>query len=639
MTPRPVDHSATAVVQPHDGGSSAPNPPTTSGLTIPALPSQAAGFRALTRALPNGMTCGQAIMGAVSAMAINVGADVEVEQGLEVRVNDGTRLCADVYRPRAPGPHPVLVVRTPYDKLNGGATTYCNAAWYAAHGYIVVVQDVRGRHASQGTFYPLVNEEADGAPTVDWAAALPGSNGRVGMYGGSYPGWVQLAAAVSRPRSLYAIAPANIAADGHRWAWRDGAFNLAFALSWGIVEIGTTIAARHDHAEFRNQLREAQFRYNDLLRQGPLRDLPILTRSPADCLRFLVDWMDHPSAEDPYWTHIDFSKRYDDINVPGLHIGGWYDMFIEGTIAAFREIQEHGGPAARGRQRLIVGPWWHNPWVPSIGELDFGPNAISEIDELQVRWFDRWLKERDNGVEDEAPIKLFLLGTNRWADFDEFPPPNTRELALHLRSRGRANSMYGDGTLTRETPHDEPPDTYAYDPEFPTPSIGGRSCCDASLAPMGPYDQRSVEQALTVLCYDSELLEHDVTVIGRVVVDVYAASTSSDTDFVAKLIDVHPDGRAINLVEGITRTGAIAEAGTVGRYEIDLGFTAAVLRVGHRVRVEVSSSAFPFYDRNHNNGSRDTTESLDGARAALQTIFHDCERPSRVVLPIVSGSL
>jgi uncharacterized protein len=568
-------------------------------------------------------------------MAINAGGGVEVQEDVGVEMLDGTILRADVYRPRTGGTHPVLLVRTPYNKLTSGITTYATAVWYASQNYMVVVQDVRGRDASDGDFYPLVNEEVDAGPTIEWARNLPGSNGIVGMYGGSYLGWVQFAAAVSRPAGLGAIAPANIAPSGHRWAWRNGAFNLAFALSWGILEVGPNIAERLGDDEALRRIARAKSNFSEVLNYQPLRDLPVLRGRALG--GFPSDWMEHPDPEDSFWAHVDYSKRYAEIDVPGLHIGGWYDMFVEGTIEAYRGIQGGGGPAARGRQKLVIGPWWHNPWVRQVGAIDYGPTAVSRVDDLNVRWFDRWLKGLRNGIDEEPAVSVFVLGANRWVDGDDFPVAQPEERSFFLTSKGRANSMYGDGALVPDRPSDDPPDLYYCDPLFPNPSIGGRSCCDAGMSPMGPADQRPVEQGLTVLCYDSGVIETEMTVMGQIVVELYAASTSEDTDFVAKLVDVFPDGRAINVIEGITRSAGpdAPRAGEIACRTLSLGYTAIAFQPGHRVRLEISSSIFPFYDRTHNDGTRDVTGGPSGTRLALQTVFHDLGRPSRLRLPVI----
>lgn len=564
-------------------------------------------------------------------MPLNAGSQVAIDRDVPMRTEDGIELFADVYRPTGDGSHPVLLVRLPYNKATGAIFTYAPPAWYARHGYIVVVQDTRGRYRSQGVFDPLVNEFTDSHTAVEWAARLPGGNGEVGMYGGSYLGWVQLAAAVEQPPSLRACAPAVIGPDGHSWAWRNGAFNLAFALSW-TLEVGHHETERAGQADGRRELTQALTNFVCAASYQPIVELPALRF--ARCA-FFHEWASRPSPTDPYWQARSVGNRLNRVDVPALHIGGWYDMFVEGTIRSFTSIQKAGSAQARGRQRLLIGPWFHYPWTRLTGETDFGPEAENPIDELQVRWFDRWLKGIRNGVDEEPPVTLFILGANRWWSGDRFPEPSDR-YRLFLTSQGRANTARGDGLLTPDLPGDDPPDVYYYDPLEATASAGGHSCCLSGYTPMGPVDQASLQESPTLLIYDTEILEQDLLVIGEARVALHAATTATDTDFTAKLCDVHPDGRVINLLEGIVRTSFSApttRAGEVAFHDIPLGTTAAVIAAGHRVRLEIASSNFPAYDRSHNNGSRDLSGGPGRTVTAIQTVFHDSLRPSHLSLP------
>ncbi len=533
---------------------------------------------------------------------------VDVERGVPCALRDGTVLAADVWRPRGTGPFPVLLVRLPYNKATGATFTYAPPPWYAARGYIVVVQDVRGRHASGGDFVPLVHEVEDGEDAVAWAARLPGADGRVGMYGGSYLGWVQLAGAVASPPALRCIAPAVIAPDGHRWAWRGGAFNLHFARSWMLEVTGAEPACVETGTR-------------------PLREAAIVADGEPG--GFLGRWIDHPDPHDPFWQSSNLTPRLPQIDVPGLHIGGWYDMFVEGTIRAFADVQEHGGPGGRSRQRLHIGPWWHFPWCAQMGDADFGDDARNTIDELQIRWFDRWLGDRRNGVDEEPAAHVFVMGTNRWWAGDTFPPP-ARSLSLYLTGGGRANGQDGDGQLAFEAPADDPPDAFYYDPAEPTSSLGGRSCCFPESAPMGPYDQRPAHRYPIVLVYRSEPLRDDLCVMGAIESSIHLESTALDTDVVVQLCDEHPDGRVLNVLEGIQRT-----AGAPPPYRVELGMTAITFRSGHRIRIAVTSSLYPAYDRNHNDGGREVTNASDTRVVAWQTVHHDAARPSSITLPVV----
>ncbi|MDX6593248.1 MAG: uncharacterized protein QOJ13_2444 [Gaiellales bacterium] len=546
-----------------------------------------------------------------------------IERDIEMRTSDGTVLRADVYRQRGAGELPVLLVRLPYNKATGAMFTYAPPHWFAEQGYMVVVQDTRGRYASDGVFEPLFHEERDSAEAVEWAARLPGCNGRVGTYGGSYLGWVQLAAAVAQPPSLQAIAPAVISPDAHRWAWRNGAFNLHFALSW-MVETSVERLERAGRRDMLDDAVQALAGFDSLVLHQPLLDIPLV----ADELvgSFIRDWAAHPDPADPYWAPVDFTPRLDRIAVPGLHIGGWYDMFVEGTIAAFQVAQ-----AANGRQRLLVGPWYHIPWSRELGCADFGPEAASMSDHVQVRWFDRWLKDEPNGVDEEPPVEVFIMGANTWWRGDAFPPAEAVELSLHLTSAGRANGSGGDGKLVAEPPGDSLPDHFYYEPYEPIPSLGGRSCCFPDVAPMGPRDQSDIHRYPTVLVYDSEPLREPITVLGFVRAEICFDSTVGDTDLVAQLCVHRPDGRVINVIEGIARV----RGADGGRVDIELGATGIEFAAGHRVRLMLTSSLFPFYDRNHNNGHRDVDGGPGGTVTAMQTILHDSAHPSRLVLPVV----
>jgi putative CocE/NonD family hydrolase len=545
---------------------------------------------------------------------------VTVEHDVEMRTPDGVALRSDIYRPTADAPLPVLLVRLPYNKATGPIFTFAPPQWYAERGYIVVVQDTRGRYASEGTFTPLVHEEQDSATAIEWAARLAGSNGRVGTYGGSYLGWVQLAAAVAQPPALAATAPAVISPDAHRWAWRNGAFNLHFALSW-MLEVGADRLERAGRPDDRAALDHALGAFSVVAGHRPLRSLDLVRDELiGDFLRL---WMDHPDPDDPLWEPIDFTDRLDQVAVPSLHVGGWYDMFVEGTIKAFTAAQ-----AANGRQRLLIGPWFHFPWTRIVGEIDFGRNAVNPIDNLHVRWFDRWLKDDRNGIDEEPPVEVFVMGSNTWWRGDQFPPAGVADVNWYLASGGRANGSDGDGSLVPEAPTGQSPDHYYYDPGEPFPSIGGRSCCFPDAAPMGPYDQSGVHRYPTVLIYDSECLAQPLTVLGKARAEVFFDSTVGDTDIVVQLCDRQPDGRAVNVCEGIQR---VRDANG-DRVDIELGATGIQFAAGHRIRIAVTSSLFPAYDRNHNNGRRDIDGGPGGTVTAMQTVLHDAEHPSRLVL-------
>jgi uncharacterized protein len=357
---------------------------------------------------------------------------------------------------------------------------------------------------------------------------------------------------------------------------------------------------------------------------------------------YFYDWVAHDTRDD-YWKQWSLRPRYGDITVPALNVAGWYDVFLKGGIENFVGMCENGGSeAARNGQKLVIAPWIHLPWEQKVGELDFGPEAANKVDELQVRWFDHWLKGIDNGIDREPPVRVFVMGANRWREAEDWPIPETRFTSYYLHSRGAANTRFGNGSLSPEPPTaDEPADRFRYDPANPVPSRGGHSCCTAEFAPVGPYDQAKIAERADVLVYDTPVLEQPVEVTGPIEVTLYAATTAPDTDFTAKLVDVHPDGKAYNLNNGIIRArlrnslerAESIEPGRPTEYKIAIWPTSNLFKKGHRIRLEISSSNFPHYDRNLNTGHEFGQDTE--MRVADQTIFHDRNRPSKIVLPIM----
>ncbi len=560
-------------------------------------------------------------------------ADVTVERDVECALPDGVVLRADVYRPAAEVSLPVLLMRMPYGKTTGGANWgYAHPAWYASRGYVVAVQDVRGRYASDGEFTPFVHETRDGYDSVEWAAGLRGSNGKVGMYGFSYPGATQLLAAVAQPPSLAAIAPGFTSAqfyDG--WAYAGGAFSLASMTGWASFLAVERARRRGDdaaHAGLLGALGAAPALYWKL----PLRDyLPLLDIDAP----YFRDWLQHSSFDD-YWRATAIDTDFSRVTVPGLHTGGWYDIFHAGTVANFRGI-----PAPR--QKLLIGPWQHAPWR-AIGETPRQDVGANEVDEWHLRFFDEVLKCQVTGVFD-SPGRVFVLGGG-WRDVDGWPPTTSTEVSYYLHSGGRANSAYGDGVLSLDPPVDEQADVYLYDPLMPSLSHGGHSCCVEAIAPMGPADQEPHEASKGVLVYTTAPLERDLVLLGDAAVDLFASSTAIDTDFAARLCVVGHDGVSTNVKEGIIRArfrDSLAEPsplrpGEVYRFTIPLGPMGARLEAGQRIRLDLSSSDFPQWDRNLNTGGPLGAEPASAAVVATQAVFHDATRPSRLRLPIERSS-
>ncbi len=565
--------------------------------------------------------------------------DVTLVRDRPATMRDGTVLRADIYRPAGAGPHPVLLLRTPYNKAFAQNNVYRHPIWYARHGYIVVVQDVRGRYASDGRFDPYGHEAEDGADTIEWAASLEASTNRVGTYGFSYAGANQMLAAGRQPAGL-ACCAVGCAGDDFfdGWTYRGGAFQLAFVISWALQALaGPDAVKRGDRAAF-DRIRA--FAAN--MRAAYQRPLADWIKS-GDLPDYFVDWVTH-DVRDAFWREISPSRAHSVIRTPCLHIGGWYDTFLKGTLVNYQALLLNADISA-SNQALIIGPWQHVPWSRFNGEVDYGAAGDNCIDEWQLAWFDRWLKNRPPAPE-TAPVRYFLMGANVWIDADVWPPPGTRVVELFLRSTGRAGSLSGDGRLSPEPPGEEPADIFVYDPGSPASSLGGASCCSADLAPIGSFDQRPVEIRNDVLVYDSATLARDCDVVGSIRLLLHAATDGPDTDWTAKLVDVHPDGRAMNLCDGVIRARyrdlleepKLLEPGKTYEYRIDLGATAIRFEAGHRVRLEVSSSSFPAYDVNPNTGGRGCEADPWSMRPAMQIVRHDAAHASRLLLSLAEGS-
>jgi putative CocE/NonD family hydrolase len=562
-------------------------------------------------------------------------ASIVVETNVPIPMRDGARLYADIYRPSPSGRYPVLLQRTPYDK-SAGRAQFLDAIRAAEQGYAVVIQDTRGRYSSDGEFAPFVSDIEDGYDTVEWCAGETWSNGRVGMYGISYVGATQWLAAIAAPPHLCAIAPGMTAADYYNgWVYRGGALNLAFVAGWTaqflavphLKRLGLTPEQRRDEEA-------AIMRSLDHLRRTlshlPLSELPLLRRE--NLAPYFHEWLAHPDGDD-YWERSSIAAHHSRICVPALNIGGWYDLFPAGPLDNFAGISKLGATdTARAGQKLIVGPWVHAFPPPAItGQRNFGWDSVLNWGELQYRWFDHWLKDIDNGVERERAVRIFVMNRG-WRVEDEWPLARTRYTPFFLRSGGRANTLNGDGVLSIDPPSGEPPDTFSYDPMDPVPTVGAQ----------GIHDHRRVETRADVLIYSTPPLEEEIEVTGPVKLILFAATSAPDTDFTARLIDVAPGGYAANLCEGIVRAryrdtarcSTLMEPGGPYRFTIDLVATSNLFQRGHRIRLEVSSSNFPRYDRNLNTGGP-VAESSE-PRIARQTVFHDNDLASHLLLPIIT---
>jgi putative CocE/NonD family hydrolase len=610
-----------------------------------ATPSVATATSSSTRRLVAAALVAGSTALAQNAVAAEPGGPCTVRKEINVpaKMRDGTILYADIYRPVEEGSYPVLLQRLPYNKTSASAFVYGPPAWYAAQCYIHVIQDVRGQYASEGTFYPFRNEMTDGYDSVEWAAQLPQSSGKVGMYGFSYTGATQWLAATQKPPHLVAIAPGHTASDYYDgWSYEGGAFSLAFEESWPIMSLTGGSVRRLGDQSLVDKLVKAQGQLPSVYAFLPIKSLPWLAPEKPQLAGFFYEWVQH-SNRDEYWKQWSIRERYKDIAVPAFNYGGWYDVFLNGTIENFTGMRRQGGTeVARGGQKLLIRPYHHMPWDTKVGEVEFGPQAANKTNEQLVRWYDHWLKGKDNGVDRDPAVRVFVMGANTWRDAEEWPIPGTQFTTYYLHSHGQANSLYGNGSLSTEPPASgEPVDRYVYDPANPVPSKGGHSCCVASAVPQGPYDQSDIEKRADVLVYSTPALAEPVEVTGPITVTLYAATSAVDTDWTAKLVDVFPDGKAINLNNGIIRAShrnSLAarepvKPGMAYAYKITVWPTSNLFAAGHQIRLEISSSNFPHYDRNLNTGHALGADSE--MVVARQTVYHDRARPSQIVLPIM----
>ncbi|MEU9330003.1 CocE/NonD family hydrolase [Streptomyces canus] len=571
--------------------------------------------------------------------------DVDVR----VPMRDGVALAANVWHP-VQGEAPTLLVRLPYGKdvlFGVGHGHMPDFLALLEAGYALVVQDCRGTYRSEGEFVPHMADRTDGEDTVAWIADQPWSDGTVGMYGLSYLGMVQWETAVTGAPALKAIAPSCTSIDNYEAPWYSagGALSLSLVTWWNALmyaaDAERSLAAGEDTASQLQELGQAALfpePLNDVL---PTAEVPVL----AAYGKWWDDWIAHPS-HDEYWDVMELTPELKNVTAPALNIGGWYDLYIGQTVRTYTTARRQAGSAqAREGQRLIIGPWDHESASGVYPDRSFGPLASTQmmgLTGLHVKFFDRWLRGDTTALDDVAPVKIFVMGIDQWRDEQEWPLPDTRWTDFHLTSAGHANTAHGDGVLSTEAPTDAGHETYLYDPRRPVPSAGGASM-PTTPGFCGPVDQRTVAGREDVLCFATPVLDEAVEVTGPISLTLFVSSSAVDTDFTAKLVDVFPDGKAINLCDGILRTryrGGLAteelmEPGTVYEITVDMTATSNVFLPGHRIRVDVSSSNFPRYDRNTNTGGVIAHESEEQMIPAVNHIHHGPNHSSRLVLPII----
>jgi len=559
--------------------------------------------------------------------------EILFESNVPVKMRDGVTLRADIYRPKTDEKLPVLLTRTPYDKTRNWITPFAHLA--AARGYVVIMQDVRGRYESEGEWYPFKYEGNDGYDTIEWAGSLPYTNGKVGMFGGSYVGATQMLAALTKPPHLTAICPTVTASNYHEnWTYQGGAFEQWFNQSW------TSGLAENTETRRWNGLKTAI----DGMKTLPLTEYPVMKADANGLASYYLDWLAHPNF-DEYWKQWSIEDHYGQIEVPVFTVAAWYDIFMGGSLRNFVRLQtEAGSEAARKGQKLLVEIGGHAGSGRKIGAVDFGERALLNADELMLRWYDHLLKGEANGAENDKPVKIFVMGKNVWRDEDNWPVARAQSTKYFLHSHGAANGISGDGTLSATAPAGEQRDTYNYDPENPTPTIGGPLCCGAPPPGNGPQDQRPAEARSDVLVFTTPAFTQEFEVTGPISADLFVSSMAVDTDFTAKLVDVWPNGFAQNLTDGILRMRyrnsnekpEWMNPGEVYRVTVDMWATSNVFLAGHKLRLEISSSDFPRFDRNLNTGEVQATSTR--MVKASNVIFHDKEHPSALILPVIPAA-
>jgi putative CocE/NonD family hydrolase len=573
---------------------------------------------------------------------------IVVEKSIAIPMRDNAVLRGDLYRPAGDGAFPTLIQRTPYNKqflsLTGLTLDPIRAA---AHGYAVLIQDVRARWASEGgVFFMYRNEFDDGADTVRWATTQTWCNGEIGAYGLSYMGAMTWLMAAGAPDNIRAIAPTTAPFDfWDNHLWRGGALNLGLLLSWTLATIGPSARARNtapvEIPAALSALMDAIDRFDAWSKHAPMNTLPPALPGDSSFVPFFFEILKQ-NTPNTFTRSLLMNDRHGAVRAPALITAGWHDVLLDGDLAHFAAMKKRGATTeAREKTRLIIGPWAHGMFQHVVGDVDFGFRANGmfldmreDLTALHLRWFDRWLAGKENGVDQEARVKIFVQGANRWRDESDWPLARAADTPFFLAS---------DGELGGAPPAQAAARSYRYDPSDPCPTAGGPILMPLTY-PRGPVDQRTWLQRSDVLAFTSEPIEADMEVTGHVRAILFAATTGKDTDWIVKLCDVHPSGATISVCDGVLRArfrngfdrAALVEPGAVNEYEIALSATSMVFKRGHRLRVLVTSSDFPRYDRNPNTG--EWPSEAVRFEPAQQQIFCGGDRCSRIILPIVKAA-
>lgn len=567
--------------------------------------------------------------------------EIVTEYSVRIPLPDGVHLAADVIRPRDAEPLPALLLVTPYDRTRLRRT----ALSWARRDYAVVTVDARGTFASEGEYVPYLNEGRDAYAVQEWLGEQVWCNGNVGMWGKSYPAFTEVFSATHGSPHLKAIVPISAQADNFSNPWyTDGALHQALAYR-GALLLGGRI----------DQIDVDAINWNALLMRLPLETA---LEEVGLASEFVSDVLRH-STYDDFWRRISVRERYTEMEVPALHVSGWYDDNVHDTIENFVNMREHSrSEHARRWQHLILGPWGHDNaqiapflaagemWDGRYGDVDFGDAARLDMEAIHFRWYDRLLKGVENGLDREDPIRIFVMGENVWRSEKEWPIERAQPTSIYLHSRQSARSRFGDGRLDSDLPLEETPDVYRYDPRNPVPTYGGNQCCTGELTPNGPLDQRAKQTRQDVLVYTTVPLESDTEVTGAITLRLFFSTDVTDTDFFAAVTDVHPDGRAILVAEGLLRARfrtsleepSLLVPGTTYEVEIPFWETSNVFRKGHRIRLHLTSSNFPRYARNLNSGQRLGQATDKDVKVATIRVLHDAAHPSALTLPVIPRS-
>ena len=555
---------------------------------------------------------------------------IEVRRNIKVSMRDGVELSTDIYLPVQEGPFPVLLLRTIYDKSADNAVTWVPE--FVSRGYVVVVQDCRGKYTSDGEWEAYVHEAEDGYDCQEWIGAQSWCDGGIGMYGASYNGFTQSLTAPLRSKYLKAPVPTVSQQDNFGHWYVNGALQLHVPTTCLILwarAIGDDPDLTDSHQITRR--------------------LPLLSIGEGVLdSQFIKDAIRHNTFDD-FWKNYSMRYKYNEVETPALFVSGWYDNLVHETFKLFTGWTTQGKSSdARERTKLLIGPWSHGNIGSSepFGDIGFGSAAKLDFAKEQLRWYDSRLKNIKNGMDEEPPVHYFLMGANEWRFADAWPLPVTNFVHYYLHSEGNANSLIGDGSLSIVRPSEEPPDNFTYDPNNPVPTVGGQIMASGEFGQMmntvsGPMDRSSVESRKDILVYTTGALVQDVEVTGPVTLRLNASSSCTDTDFTGTLVDVYPDGKAIIICEGLLRASfrdsiekpSPIEPYAIYQFSIDMWETSNLFKKGHKIRLEISSSNHPRFDRNLNTGKHPANDTV--VNIAKQSIYHDADNSSCLILPII----